>query len=61
MSFALTRSSSTVSLIEETFFDYDKAKYKKSEFLYRTDNQNNFINLEINDSQSFLGKKKERF
>ena len=61
MSFALTRSNSTVSLIEKTFFDYDKAKYKKNELLYRIDNQNNFINLEINDSESFLGKKKERF
>ena len=61
MCFALTRSNSTVSLIEKTFFDYDKAKYKKNEFLYRIDNQNNFINLEINDSESFLGKKKERF
>ena len=61
MSFALTRSSSTVSLIEETFFDYDNAKYNKNESLYSNDYQNIIINLEINDSKSFLGKKKERF
>ena len=61
MNFALTRSSSTVSLIKETFSDYDKAKYNKNESLYSNDYQNIIINLEINDSKSFLGKKKERF
>ena len=49
------------NLNEDDIIKYKNLIQKEINNLNIIKDENNFINLEINDSQSFLGKKKERF